>query len=192
MSNCLSSIQYAQLPLHLAGEFPPLRSFPHFLSLPGRPSYPLLPSYWPFSSLLNQSEGALGGWGRYRHIFTVWVNILQWGGRGMRAGKQRVSRVFYQELRVGVLAHSGNSKVPSSLAWREGQAGRIPSTCLLFPSCVQPFNQSVGIYRRPDMRRKVLGKTKTKTNSMFSLIWKNLESRSQESYNKETRTNKQM
>lgn len=34
-----------------------LRFFPEFLSLPGSPTCPLLPSYWPSSSLWNQSEG---------------------------------------------------------------------------------------------------------------------------------------
>lgn len=33
--------------------------FTDFISLLGSPSYPHLPSYWPFSSLLNLSEGAL-------------------------------------------------------------------------------------------------------------------------------------
>lgn len=40
-----------------------LRFFPpEFLPLPGSPAYPLLPSYWVFSSLLNHSEVALGRW----------------------------------------------------------------------------------------------------------------------------------
>lgn len=40
-----------------------LASFLVFLSLPGSPTYLLLPSYWPLSSLLNQLESALGRWG---------------------------------------------------------------------------------------------------------------------------------
>ena len=41
---------------------PPLKFFPKFLSL--HSSTYLLPRYWPSSSLLNQSEGALGKLGK--------------------------------------------------------------------------------------------------------------------------------
>ena len=53
----LSSTLDIQLPHVSLANSPCLRSLPEFLSLSRSFSCPLLPSYWPFSSLLKQSEG---------------------------------------------------------------------------------------------------------------------------------------
>ena len=59
MPHYISSVWYDQLPPCLADGSPSLCSFPEFLSPPRSPAYLLLTSYWMFSSLLSQSEGAL-------------------------------------------------------------------------------------------------------------------------------------
>lgn len=64
MACYLSSVLYVQLPPRLTGETLAPDSIFKFLSLPGSPTYLLLPSYWPLSSLVNQLEGALGRQGR--------------------------------------------------------------------------------------------------------------------------------
>ena len=57
MARYASSVMYAWFLPGLAGESLTSDSFPEFVFLPGNLTYPLLPCYWPFRSLLNQSEG---------------------------------------------------------------------------------------------------------------------------------------
>lgn len=44
---------------------------PKFLLLPGSHAYPFLPGYWLFSTLVNQSEGALADEVKQTHIHSV-------------------------------------------------------------------------------------------------------------------------
>lgn len=61
---CLSSVLYVRCPPSLVGESSCLWLLPRVPISAGCPAYALLPSYWPFSSLLHQLEGTLVRWGR--------------------------------------------------------------------------------------------------------------------------------
>lgn len=72
MAHYLSSLLYALLSLYLPSESLTSDSSHSFLSLPWSPAYSLQPSYWLCGSLLNQSGGAWGRWGRTEtHLRTI-------------------------------------------------------------------------------------------------------------------------